>query len=250
MKKSLIIVFLVFGSQLFASDNLLLIEQANKYYDESEYSLAVETYETIINNGFESDKLYYNLGNAYFKPNNLPMAIFYYEKAKKLNPYDADILFNLEIANGRIIDKIEPVPQFFLFKWWDLLVKSRTMEQWARVSIFSFIIFLVMALVFLLARLVWLRKTGFWVGVLSLALFILSFILANQQYNSFNHRSEAIIFTPTVTVKSSPRDNSTDIFVIHEGLKVQLTNQVGDWYEIKIADGSKGWIKENDVKLI
>lgn len=158
--------------------------------------------------------------------------------------------FNLEIANGRIIDKIEPVPQFFLFKWWDLLVKSRTMEQWARVSIFSFIIFLVMALVFLLARLVWLRKTGFWVGVLSLALFILSFILANQQYNSFNHRSEAIIFTPTVTVKSSPRDNSTDIFVIHEGLKVQLTNQVGDWYEIKIADGSKGWIKENDVKLI
>jgi tetratricopeptide (TPR) repeat protein len=145
MKKSLIIVFLVFGSQLFASDNLLLIEQANKYYDESEYSLAVETYETIINNGFESDKLYYNLGNAYFKLNNLPMAIFYYEKAKKLNPYDADILFNLEIANGRIIDKIEPVPQFFLFKWWDLLVKSRTMEQWARVSIFSFIIFLVMA---------------------------------------------------------------------------------------------------------
>jgi tetratricopeptide (TPR) repeat protein len=250
MKKSLIIVFLVFGSQLFASDNLLLIEQANKYYDESEYSLAVETYETIINNGFESDKLYYNLGNAYFKLNNLPMAIFYYEKAKKLNPYDADILFNLEIANGRIIDKIEPVPQFFLFKWWDLLVKSRTMEQWARVSIFSFIIFLVMALVFLLARLVWLRKTGFWVGVLSLALFILSFILANQQYNSFNHRSEAIIFNPTVTVKSSPRDNSTDIFVIHEGLKVQLTNQVGDWYEIKIADGSKGWIKENDVKLI
>lgn len=93
MKKSLIIVFLVFGSQLFASDNLLLIEQANKYYDESEYSLAVETYETIINNGFESDKLYYNLGNAYFKLNNLPMAIFYYEKAKKLNPYDADILF-------------------------------------------------------------------------------------------------------------------------------------------------------------
>jgi bleomycin hydrolase len=81
MKKSLIIVFLVFGSQLFASDNLLLIEQANKYYDESEYSLAVETYETIINNGFESDKLYYNLGNAYFKLNNLPMAIFYYEKA-------------------------------------------------------------------------------------------------------------------------------------------------------------------------
>jgi tetratricopeptide (TPR) repeat protein len=84
MKKSLIIVFLVFGSQLFASDNLLLIEQANKYYDESEYSLAVETYETIINNGFESDKLYYNLGNAYFKLNNLPMAIFYYEKAKSL----------------------------------------------------------------------------------------------------------------------------------------------------------------------
>ncbi len=115
MKKSLIIVFLVFGSQLFASDNLLLIEQANKYYDESEYSLAVETYETIINNGFESDKLYYNLGNAYFKLNNLPMAIFYYEKAKKLNPYDADILFNLEIANGRIIDKIEPVPQFFFY---------------------------------------------------------------------------------------------------------------------------------------
>lgn len=250
MNKYLIMIFLLAASHLMANDNLLLMEQANKYYDGSEYAAAAETYETIISNGFESADLYFNLGNAYFKLNNLPMAIFNYEKARKINPYDDDVLHNLQIANSRIIDKIEPVPQFFLFQWWDVLVKSRSMEQWARISIIAFILFLVMTLLFFLARIVWLKKTGFWTGVAFLAVFIMSFILANQHYWAIHTLTEAIIFTPTVTVKSSPRENSTDIFVIHEGIKVQITNQLGEWYEIKIPDGTKGWILEKDFRRI
>jgi len=250
MKKSLILIFLFAATHLIANDNLLLMEQANKYYDGSEYAAAAETYETIVSNGLESADLYFNLGNAYFKLNNLPMAIFNYEKARKINPHDDDVLHNLQIANSRIIDKIEPVPQFFLFQWWDILVKSRSMEQWGRISIIAFISFLVMALIFLLARIVRLKKAGFWSGMAFLAIFILSLILANQHYQSIHNRTEAIIFTPTVTVKSSPRENSTDIFVIHEGIKVQITNQLGEWYEIKIPDGSKGWILEKDFRKI
>jgi tetratricopeptide (TPR) repeat protein len=246
----LILVFLLASFQMNANDNLLLMEQANKYYDEGEFLPAIETYQAILESGFESAALYYNLGNAYFKINDLPSAILNFEKARKIAPFDDDIHNNLEIANSRIVDKIEPLPGLFIFKWWNLLINLQSLEQWVRINVGSFILILLMILTFLMARYIWLRKLSFWFGLVFIVAFTVSFIIANQRYNMFINQTEAIVFTPTVTVKSSPRDNSTDIFVIHEGIKVQLTNQVGEWYEIRIPDGSKGWIREEDFRKI
>lgn len=250
MKHLLILVLLFASFNTKADENLLLMEQANKYYDDGELIPAIETYNTILNNGFESAPLYFNLGNAYFKVNNLPMAILNYERAKKIAPYDPDILNNLELANSRIVDKIEPLPEFFVFEWWRMIVNMRSLDQWAWISVSSFLSFLLFTLIFLLSRKIWLRKFGFWFGIVLLVVFSTSFTLANQQYKWFRQQADAIVFTPTVTVKSSPRDNSTDIFVIHEGIKVKITNQLGEWFEVRIADGSKGWIKEEDFRRI
>lgn len=250
MKKLLILIFLLASFQSNANDNMLLMEQANKYYDDGEFLPAIETYQAILESGFESAALYFNLGNAHFKTNDLPSAILNYEKARKIAPFDADINFNLEIANSRIVDKIEPLPGLFIFKWWNLLINLRSLEQWVWINIASFMLVLLMILTFLMARYIWLRKMSFWIGLVFIVAFAFSFTIANQRYKMFIKQSEAIVFTPTVTVKSSPRDNSTDIFVIHEGIKVQLTNQVGEWYEIRIPDGSKGWIKEEDFRKI
>ncbi|MBE0637375.1 MAG: SH3 domain-containing protein [Bacteroidales bacterium] len=250
MKHLLILIFLLVSFNAKADDKLILMEQANKFYNEGDFIPAIETYETILNSGFESSALYFNLGNAYFKVNNLPMAILNFERAKKITPYDPDILFNLELANSRIVDKIEPLPEFFIFTWWKLLVNSRSLDQWATISVICFLFILLMILIFLLSRVIWLRKFGFWMGIVLIVVFAGSFTLANQRYIQFRKQAEAIVFTPTVTVKSSPRDNSTDIFVIHEGIKVQITNQVGEWFEIRIPDGSKGWIRESDFRRI
>jgi tetratricopeptide (TPR) repeat protein len=233
-----------------ADDNQILLDEANKVYNEGSFEQATELYEKVIENGFESAEVYYNLGNSYFKQNKTAASILYYEKAKKLEPNDEDINFNLKIANNRIVDKIETVPELFYIQWWNTLIYALTVDQWGILSTAFFILLLVMALVFLLSRVVWLKKASFWFGLLFLISSLSTYALANQKFNSFKKDHEAIVFTPTVTVKSSPTESSIDLFVIHEGTKVELLDNVGDWYEIAIANGSVGWMKGGDIRKI
>ncbi|NCA84466.1 MAG: tetratricopeptide repeat protein [Clostridia bacterium] len=250
MKKFLVILFLLSATFAWADDNNLLLDEANKLYSQNEYQQAATLYQKVIDSGFESSELYYNLGNTYFKLDDMPRAILYYEKARKLAPGDDDIQFNLTIANNRIVDKIETVPEAFYVRWWENLVYAFSLDTWGWISLTAFGLTVLMLLVFLLSNIVWIRKTGFWSGIVFLILFGISFLLAQQKHTSFSRDHQAIVFTPTVTIKSSPTDSSIDLFVIHEGTKVQLTDHVGDWYEIEIANGSVGWLKEEDIRKI
>ena len=250
MKKFLVILFLLSATFAWADDNTLLIEEGNNLYNQNDYQQAAMLYQKVIENGFESPDLYYNMGNTYFKLDNMPSAILYYEKARKLAPGDRDILFNLNIANSHIVDKIETVPEVFYMRWWNNLVFSLSLDSWGWISLTAFGLTVLMLLVFLLSNIVWIRKSSFWSGIIFLILFAFSFLLAQQKHASFSRDHQAIVFTPTVTIKSSPTDSSIDLFVIHEGTKVQLTDHVGVWYEIEIANGSVGWLKEEDIKKI
>jgi len=250
MKNILLILFLFASFVVFADENQVLLDEANKKYNEASYHEAAELYNKVLMNGFESSKLYYNLGNSYFKLKDMASAILYYEKAKKLSPGNEDVLFNLKIANNNIVDKIEIVPELFYVRWWNSLTHFFTVDQWGVVSLISFFLALSFALIFLLAGIVWMKKFSFWLGILFLLLTISSYSLANERFSLFKKDFEAIVFTPTVTVKSSPSDNSIDLFVIHSGTKVQITDNVGEWFEIKIANGSVGWILNTDIKKI
>ncbi len=250
MKKLLFIIFLFGTFAVHADENQLLIDDANKKYNEASYREAADLYEKVLLNGFESSKLYYNLGNAYFKLKDMVSAILYYEKANKISPGNEDILFNLKIANNNIVDKIEIVPDLFYVRWWNMVTHIFTVDQWGIISLVSIILTLGMALIFLLSGVVWMKKYAFWFGVVFLFITISSYSLANERFNSFKKEHEAIVFTPTITVKSSPSDKSIDLFVIHSGTKVQITDHVGDWYEIKIANGSVGWMLAENIKMI
>ena len=248
MKKIIIVIFvLLLAGFAFADDNLILIDEANKKYSDDNFDQAIEMYQKVIENGYESTELYFNLGNAYFKLNDIPSAILYYEKARKLDPLDEDILFNLQIANNRIVDKIETVPDIFYQRWWNMLVYSLTVEQWGLISLISFALIFIMLLFFLLSNMFWLKKISFWMGLIFILISGTSYLLANQKYNSFKKDHQAIVFTPTVTVKSSPSETGIDLFVIHEGTKVLITDHIGIWYEVEIANGSVGWIKDEDI---
>ncbi len=234
----------------YAGVNEELVDKANKDYAAGLYTNAIAGYTQVLENGYESVEVYYNLGNAYFKSNDLASAILYYEKAKKLKPNDPDVLFNLNVANNRIKDRIETVPVLFYKRWWQQIKNLLSSDAWTKFHIICFIGFLVAAAVYFISRIIILRKIAFWCGVLLFISSVITFGIAYQQNKSHRQVTEAIVFDPSLTVKSSPSENSIDLFVIHEGTKVAITDQLGDWYEIKIANGSTGWIPFSAIKSI
>jgi len=246
MKKWLIIIlfYLLFGpvtAQVTEMQNLL--QQANQLYADNQYNAAIELYEKILQGNYESPALYFNLGNAYFKEGNIPAAILNYEKALKLDPTDNDIRYNLDLANSRIVDKIEPLPEFFMKTWWRNIRDLFSSDQWARAGLLLLILSLASAFVFFVSRSILARKISFWTGTFFIFMMLIAFVFSSSGYRHYNRSDSAIIFNPTVTVKSSPNDNSVDLFVIHEGTKVTISDQVEGWSEIRLANGNVGWVK-------
>jgi tetratricopeptide (TPR) repeat protein len=253
MKNILItVLFILMAGFMRAGTNApdSLVAAGNNAYNQGNYELAKELYLSVTEQGLASSELYYNLGNAFFKLDDIPSAILYYEKARKLNPKDEDINFNLNLANSRVIDKIVPVPEFFLKKWWLQVLQLTSPDGWARSIILFFILFLVFAASFLVSKAVIIRKLSFWGGVVFLALTFFTFAVGRQSHSQFRNEVEGIVFTPTVTVKSSPSENSVDLFVIHEGTKVRILDELEDWSEVRIANGSVGWIHPRDYRPI
>lgn len=216
--------------------------KANYYYNESRYDTAVIIYERIMEEGFVSAPLLYNIGNTYFKMRNYPMAILYYEKALKLDPTNKEIKQNLAIANALITDKIEPMPVFFLTKWWRNIGNQLSANGWAGASLKLFGLLLILLFVYFTASTRGVRKASFFTSILVIILFVCSLIFAYQKHQYLNEQNEAIVMTPTITVKSSPSSSGVDLFVLHEGTKVEIMDKADNWDKIKIADGSVGWM--------
>ena len=227
-----------------------LFYKANQEYNKEMYANAVEDYLKVVSAGYESGALYYNLGNSYFKLDDIPSAILYYEKAKKLAPEDEDLDFNLNVAKMKVLDKIEPLPELFFKTWWRHLVTLFKADSWTKISLALFILFFVLLSFYLLSGFTLIRKLSFYTGLIVLFISIFTFVLASQKFTMEKNLKEAIVFAPTITVKSSPNENSVDLFVIHEGSKVQVIDKVGEWYKIRIANGSIGWLPLETVKAI
>ncbi|MEI7980551.1 MAG: tetratricopeptide repeat protein [Bacteroidota bacterium] len=252
MKRFFLLCLGFFVLAFFASagQEQALIIKANKAYSAGAYTNAIDTYKKVVAQGLESPELYYNLGNACFKLNDFASAILWYERAKRLDPGNEDIDFNLKVANNRIADKIEPLPELFYKRWFFSLVQLFPIDSWAWIGIVLFISALACGTIYLASRLLFLRKIGFWAGLAMLFLSLLSLLFSWSGYTVQQSTQEAIVFAPTITVKSSPDEKSTDLFVIHEGTKVRLLDNISGWYEIKIANGSVGWLPSASLEKI
>lgn len=226
------------------------IDSATKNYVKGLYRKSLEEYESIIEQGFESPELYFNAGNAAYKVNDLALAIWYFEKSLKLDPNDEDALYNLGLVNSRIPDKIESVPEMFLVRWMKDFRNVFSADQWAIGTVVFFVIALILFGFYFLSRNMALRKTGFWIGLVMLLISVFAFFSARIETRNLLNNNSAIVFSPSVTIKSSPTDGSTDIFVLHEGAKVYILENVDDWYKIKIANGSVGWLPAKTVRMI
>ncbi len=227
-----------------------LITQGDSAYNREMYTEAISNYEAVLDQGFESAQLYYNLGNVNFNINMLPAAILNYEAAKVLAPADADIDFNLNIANSMIPDKIEPVPEIFYIRWWKSLRNSFNLYTWTIASISIFVLLILCAGIFFLSRNILMRKFAFWSGIFFILFSIAGFSMTYTRYDIQSKHLEAIVFDPTITVKSSPNQLGKDLFVIHEGTKVFILGEMNAWCNIKIANGSSGWLPEASIRRI
>ncbi len=227
-----------------------LMQKANNAYNQGLYDSSINLYNQVLNHNVESAELYYNLGNAWFKKGEVPHAILYYEKAKKLNPNDEDVNYNLGVANSMIVDKIEPVPKLFFQEWWDYFYNLFGADRWAIILLISWALFVLFAGIFLFSGSRRSKKAGFFLGILFLLITVASYGLASQKYHHSISHNEAIIFTPTLTVKSSPTQTAVDLFVIHEGTKVKILDTVDNWVKVKIPNGSIGWVPQKSLERI
>lgn len=243
------ILVLLFAFTLHAQQDLL--KKANELYTKEQFNEAIDVYNQILMANLESAEVYYNLGNAYFKTNQFPKAILNYERAKLLSPEDEDINFNLQVANQRVVDSIQELPGIFITRWWNSLINSQTTDTWAIISIIAFVIFLVLAGLYFFAHSGDIRRIAFWSAWFIFGFSMLAWSFAASQKSRLVDHKYAIVMAPTVTVKSSPSEKGTNLFIIHEGLKVKITDKLGDdWLEVKLADGNKGWLLTESIERI
>jgi len=227
-----------------------IIKEAETAYTQEDYSRAIELYESVVNQYGESAEIYYNLGNAYYKAGRVGASILNYERALLLDPGDGDIRFNLQMAKQRAVDKIEPVGDFFLVKWFNSVQDMGAADSWALLGIICFILFIGCLLLFFFSRWIRLKKLGFYLGVFFLIIIIFANIFAINQKKEVVNRTGAIVFSQTVTVKSSPDASGTDLFILHEGTKVFIKSTLGDWKEIETEEGNVGWMPSKDMEII
>lgn len=251
IKLTIILIGIVFSLNSFSQENnTQLWEKANAYFTTEKYDEAVYIYEQILQTGEESAKLYFNLGNAYYKIGDVNNAILNLERAKVLAPHDANIEFNLQIANQFVVTKIEALPQPFFLRWRTSVTNKYPIDTWSAISIGTFILFLLFLGLFVFSKRAAIKRFAFWIGIVAIIFSGFTFSFANQQKKEIVSRKHAIVFCPRVTVKSSPTQTGTDLFLIYEGLKIEITDSLSTWKEIKLADGNEGWLPDSCIVKI
>jgi tetratricopeptide (TPR) repeat protein len=253
-KKQYILIFLLlsfFICRVESQDtNKDKFYQGVTYFTAGSYKEALQVWTEIYNTGYRSANLDYNIGNAYFKLNNVPAAILFYERAYLLEPADENIIYNLQVARTLIVDRFQEIPELFFIKWYNFVSLFLSSNTWAKISIASFILFLLSLSLYIYSSRHRHKVIGFWLAVslLILSLMSLSFTIRNKSLVYDSHK--AIISNPLVNGKSSPDKSGNDIFVLHEGTKVTVDDKAGEWLEIRLSDGNKGWVPANSIIII
>jgi tetratricopeptide (TPR) repeat protein len=224
--------------------------QGVTYFTAGSYKEALQVWTEVYNTGYRSANLDYNIANAYFKLNNIPSAILFYERAYLLKPADENINYNLQIARTLIVDRFQEIPELFFVKWYNFISLFLSTNSWAKISITSFILFLLFLSLYIYSSRYRQKVSGFWLGILFIILSFGSYAFAQRNKSLVYDSHKAIISSPLISGKSSPDKSGNDLFVLHEGTKVSVEDEVGEWLEIRLSDGNKGWVPLNSLIII
>lgn len=225
-------------------------QAADAEYLKGNYQAAIKGYKEILKEGVSAD-IYYNLGNAYYRTDNITQAVLAYERAYKLSPGDKDIRFNLQFVRSKTIDKITPQSEMFFVTWYNTLVNYTSSDTWAIVSIVSFILSLVMLSFYLFGANSIMIRGGFYVSMICIMLFLSTLFLTWQQKQQADNHDGAIIVAPSVTVKNTPSATSSNSMILHEGTRVDINDRsIKGWIGVCLTDGREGWLHQSDIEEI
>jgi len=246
---SVLVVFIC-AACVLAQSAEAMFQRGNEFYHAKNYNKAIEVYESIVEQGYEGTELFYNLGNSYYRIGKLGFAILYYEKAAKLSPSDEDVQHNLALVNIQTADKIETLPKFFIFQWWESLLALFPISGWSITAYIFYIILLISVVVYFFTRVPAIQRFSVYSAASAVLLLAVSIIILTVNLNRENNIKRGIIVEQTATVKLSPDSKSNDAFVIHEGLKVSVEDRVSNWVKIRLEDGKIGWLMQDNLRII
>ena len=251
MKKRLLLftfsIAFLFGT---VAQETTSFQKATDAYNGGEYKKAIDLYTNILESGKHSPELYFNLGNCYYKLDEIGPSIYYYEKALLLQPQDSEILNNLRFAENMRLDAIEEMPKTAMAKLHDTVVLAWSFDQWAIIAVVMLSLFVIGYITYYLLYSATKKRIAFISGTLALFLSIFALAMAYLAFQDFKTKNPAIIFEREVAVTSEPNERSEKVFVLHEGTKVNVMETLENWHKIKIADGQIGWIPSESLKLV
>ena len=225
--------------------------EADSAYAHEDFLTAALLYQQLLDSCGGSAQLYYNLGNSYYRQDSIARAILCYERARLLDPSDDDIRFNLEMARAKTVDRVMPASEMFFVSLFHRMVLSLSLQTWAWLGLLSFLLMLsAIAAYFFLPTLTG-KKLGFSTAVISLLICLFANIAAYQQLHQLENRSSAVIMTSSAVVKSTPSPSGTDLFILHEGTRVEIEDDtMNEWVEIRMSDGKEGWLQRSEIEII
>jgi len=247
----ILVIFSAFARITFAQDTSKdKFYQGVTYFNAGSYDKALQVWTEVYKTGYRSANLYYNIGNAYFKLNNIPSAILYYERAYLLKPGDENINYNLQVARTLNVDRFQEIPELFFIKWYNFVALSLSTNTWAKISIITFVLFLLLLSLYIYSSRHRHKIIGFWFALFFIFLSMSTLALTIRNKSLVYNSNKAIITSPIISGKSSPDKSGNDLFVLHEGTKVTIEDEVGEWLEIRLSDGNKGWVPGNTIIII
>jgi len=243
---SALLVLISFIAQGQESQNIF--QQGNEAYKAGEFKKALKLYESIEDDGVISPELNYNLGNCYYRLDKIGFAILNYEKALKQDPSFEDAQINLTRTQSLTVDKIEQLPLPGIVRVYKGFLNIMNTEKWATTSLGFVVLFLVLILMINFSNNSPLKKGLFFVNVFVVALAFLTLIFAFS--SDYYEKEELILVKDNAYIKSEPTKSGKDLFILHEGTKVQLKQDNNAWIQIKLSDGLIGWVEKGAFKKI
>jgi len=245
---TIILLFVSFVSNSQSANELF--KEGNTFYKVEDYNRAMGVYLAIEEKGLESSDLYYNLGNCYYKLNKVAPAIYYYEKALKLNPTNEDAQHNLTFAKRMTLDVIEDLPKTFLQRFSKNVIQKYTFDTWALIAVIASFLASLLFLLYHFSGSSKMKLLYFNTTIFSVFVMLVSVFFAFDNYDSVQKNRTAIIFAAKTEIKNAPTASSDEVFELHEGTKVIILDELDNWKKIKIADGKVGWINQDNLKEI
>ena len=247
----------MFSNNLLSEENLNFsvfddkFTKANNLYNDSKYEKSIEVYFEILDSGVHSSELYYNLGNSFYKLNDIPNSILFYEKSLKLNPTDKDIINNLKMVNNAIIDDIAKIPEPFFDNQLNKISNNLSYSNWGFISLIISFLFLLLFIFYFFSKEPIVKRTSFTLLLVLLFLIGITTKISLHAYEKNHLEKYAIIFSSKIEIKSEPNERSENLLILHMGTKVKIIDSFNDeWVKIKLVNGQEGWINNNEIKII